>query len=439
MYARPHLMRVVLMGLSGLVLSWQILTLGLSNNLAETQPERSLFFKSNPNALLQLADQQLNGKPEATQAQPAAPPNSAATASSAIGARTAPTDAIAALARRALHNDPMNARAYRILAQLAELGGDEARADVLMQAAFQHSKRESYASYWLAHKAGAQGDFTRAVELIDGLLRVRPQLTRALAPFLLNLVEAHGKLNEIMALLDNNPDWRRGFLEQMIFAASNPRTPLTILLRLKDTALPPLDGNVAQYINYLVGHTNFEVAYETWLLFLPVEQLSVAGRLFNGKFEVGSAGSQNSPFDWKVAAGPGVVIDYVQRPGVPGDRALLLEFQDRRAEFPGVTQTTLLVPGQYKLKGQMHGAIKTRRGLRWSIRCLTKVNSPPIAMSNLLLGQNKNWERFEFVFTVPDSNCRAQEVKLSLDARSASDQFTAGSIMFDDLEIEREK
>jgi len=40
-------------------------------------------------------------------------------------------------------------------------------------------------------------------------------------------------------------------------------------------------------------------------------------------------------------------------------------------------------------------------------------------------------------FAVPDADCKAQQVRLALDARSASEQLITGSIWYDQLQIVR--
>ena len=55
----------------------------------------------------------------------------------------------------------------------------------------------------------------------------------------------------------------------------------------------------------------------------------------------------------------------------------------------------------------------------------------------MLLGSQPSWKEFKVQFRVPDTGCRAQIVRLDLDARSASEQFISGSMWFDDLQILR--
>jgi hypothetical protein len=54
-------------------------------------------------------------------------------------------------------------------------------------------------------------------------------------------------------------------------------------------------------------------------------------------------------------------------------------------------------------------------------------------------GSDPAWQDFGISFTVPADGCSAQIVRLTLDARSASETFVTGSIWYDDLRIRRDE
>jgi hypothetical protein len=55
----------------------------------------------------------------------------------------------------------------------------------------------------------------------------------------------------------------------------------------------------------------------------------------------------------------------------------------------------------------------------------------------MVIGVAPVWKDFEFSFTVPSTDCRAQYVRLTLDARSASEQLVSGAIWYNGLRIAR--
>jgi hypothetical protein len=176
----------------------------------------------------------------------------------------------------------------------------------------------------------------------------------------------------------------------------------------------------------------YDLAYYTWLQFLPPGQLESAGLLFNGNFTSRPSGL---PFDWVIQAGSNVIVDIVPRRNATGRNVLFLEFGHGRADFPGVFQTTMLPPGAYEFDGSLKGELAGPRGLQWSISC---IGGAAIGESQMIVGSFPLWDHFEFAFTVPEVGCRPQLVHLALAARSASEQIVSGSIWFDDLSISRQ-
>jgi hypothetical protein len=166
---------------------------------------------------------------------------------------------------------------------------------------------------------------------------------------------------------------------------------------------------------------------------LPAEQLGNAGLLFNGGFELAPSGL---PFDWVISAGSGVTATFATRPDRDTERALFIEFGHGRVDFPGISQITMLAPGTYKFQGKYRGDIAGRRGLRWRITC-AGTTAIPIGESPMVVGIASPWKEFEFSFSIPKAECRAQYVRLALDARSPSEQFVSGSIWYDELRIVR--
>lgn len=454
----------------GAALTWQVLAHSLVAHLVEASPEAALGLRSDdPTALINISDRKLNLERPSRDAPAARTggetgnriPSFARHARKAAGgeaeqaeAEGAPGQAkepaesgerlpsnasdpelrkeVGALTQTALAQDPMNARALRILGQIADAANEEAAASKLMQAAVHRSRRESVAVFWLMREAFERKDFATAVRHADVLLRTRPQVTPQVTPTLARIAEDKNASAELKKMLATNPPWRASFFSTLMSNIKDARTPLDLLLNLKDTPTPPTTAELRAYLALLMRNHFHELAYYVWLQFLPQDQLSGAGLLFNGDFESRPSGL---PFDWVITAGPGVTIDLARRPDDGRQRALLLEFGHGRADFRGVAQYVMLPPGSYVLKGQYRGQLVGRRGLEWRISCAGAEN--PIAKTAMVTGTVPEWTEFSVAFAVPDADCRAQQVRLALDARSASEQLVTGSLWYDKLQIVR--
>jgi hypothetical protein len=197
--------------------------------------------------------------------------------------------------------------------------------------------------------------------------------------------------------------------------------------------VPPSVTDLRNVINALITRKEYELAYYTWLQFLPPEQLANAGYLFNGSFEHPLSGL---PFDWAIVNGSGVRIDVAARSDRQREHALTVEFGYGRVEFRGVQQLTLLAPGTYEFRGKYQGDLVGKRGLVWRIACANTPNVV-IGQSPMAIGASPKWKDVAFSFTVPVGDCRAQYIRLDLDARMASETLVSGSISYDELAIAR--
>jgi hypothetical protein len=253
-------------------------------------------------------------------------------------------------------------------------------------------------------------------------------------PILGKIAEHADTGGDLKQLLAGNPPWRAEFFNLLPANISDARTPLEILLSLKNTPNPPTSAELRTYLDFLINRGFYDLAYYAWLQFLPAEQLAKIGLLFNGDFEVAPSGV---PFDWVFSQGSGAVIQLAQRPDKDGDHALLLEFGVGRVNLPRITQLTTLAPGHYRFQGMHNVDIVSQRGLQWRITCAGQ-EWKQIAESPVEEGSTGGWQEFSFSFTVPETDCSAQYIRLVFDSRSASEQFISGSIWYDDLQIERE-
>lgn len=350
---------------------------------------------------------------------------------------------IRALALAVLVKDPMSAHAYRILGQVASKEGDDVQAERFMKEAVKRSMRETIAVHWLLRRAIETQDYTTAAKHLDIFLRTDPQLLEAVLPSFAQVAEAPEGSAAVKDILARNPAWRRNVLWFLPTAVRDARTPLDLLMYLKRTPHPPTTPEIQAYLSFLIGKKLYDLAYDTWLQFLPDEQLGAAGNVFNGRFQFPLSGLA---FDWNIAARSGVTAEVVPlveakgATGAAGGRALLIEFSSGQVDFPGVTQTVMLRPGAYTFKGRFKGTLAGRRGLKWSVACLEKP-AVRIGESQMMLSGSSTWQAFSFPVGVAvgaeGGECRAQMVKLDLDARSNSERLVTGTMQFADIEIVR--
>jgi hypothetical protein len=457
---KPHLrVRSIVFAGCGAVLVWLVVSRSLAAYLAEVAPQSALWLSPRqPQALVNLADQALNGPataggsaddsteqtPDQQKNDPDGTPavsNDAPTFSQNLHNsfdavdqnRSIDLAAVRVWAESALMNEPLNARGLRILGQVADASKDDVSALKLMRAAGRLSLHETDAIYWLMRKSAEAKDFSAAIYYADVLLRTDPELGKFVVPILAQAAEDKQASPLLKTLLSGDPPWRRQFLAALPNTVTDARTPLELLLALRTNSTPLTSDDIGGYLDFLIAHKFYDLAYYTWLQFLPPEQLRDAGLLFDGNFQVAPSGL---PFDWKILPGSGVTVDIVPRSDKRGANALLVDFLYGRVEYNSVTELVMLTPGTYELKGKYKGELAGPRGLKWRIVCAGDANTK-IGESSAITGLTRDWTDMAVDFTVPATGCRAQYVRLDLDARMASEQLVSGSMLFGELQIGR--
>ena len=439
--------RSALVGAISLICLWIVLTGSLPYALAPTQPNAALALNpNNPVALLRKAEERrtklvaITGigaeKPNGTEdAKREERSNTLSTLPEAKGSenelreREDLREEIRDLALRALANDPLNAGAYRALAEVVS-GADQVR--LLMHKAFEHSRRESIAVFWLLNDGYYRNDFRATLHYSDILLRTRPELGTYIYSYLSRLAAEPQGRSLLVDRLASEPAWRKQFFQLFPHTSKNADAPLLVMTALRDAGKPILDKELAPYLNFLISINRIDAAYNAWLQFLTAGQLEKIELLTNGRFESKPSGL---PFDWKIDPGVNAIADFVPLGKNSKGNAFHIKFSDGRVQFPQLSQVLFLPPGRYRLEGNLRGSISGKRGLRWQIRCASGAQKI-LGETEMLLGQSPQWRVFAFDTEVPElSECAGEIVRLIHDSRSASEELLSGEVWFSDLRL----
>ena len=338
---------------------------------------------------------------------------------------------IQALARRALVSEPLNASAYRLL---AETSADAETIRRHMATAARLSRHEAIAHLWLTNDALVRGDIAVVFALGETLLRTKPEVTDLVVGFLAAVAETPEGQRRLIERLAAAPPWRKAFLASWPGHFRSTGVPLSVFSALRQTSRPASPTEVAPYLMHLVRLGNVEQAYAAWLKLVPREMHAKVGLLTNGGFD-----DEISilPFDWQIGQGRNATVE-IARSGQPGNqRWLRISFGHGRVRAPEISQVLFIGPGRYRLSGRFRPSVVAKRGLRWEITCLSG-KQVQLGRTDLLNGNSRSWRPFDMRFEVPDvPDCKGQRIRAFHDARSASEEFIEGEVSFDDLTIER--
>jgi hypothetical protein len=349
----------------------------------------------------------------------------------AIDAQPTPQPADAMRATAMLHDSPIDGRAWRVLAQLADAQGDKARADTLYAIAVRRAPRDRPTRAALIDRAFAADDLSTGFAQLDALLRVAPlagpPTLRALMP---SLADTRVR-DDFVARLASNPPWRGMLLPALKDPATDPAVALGLLARLGREA--PLTAAETDARIGLLQRTGQDAgARQLWLSTLPADARGEGGLVFDGGFEHPDV---TGAYGWRLAPSPGVDIGSDDGAPAQGTRALAIRFGGRAIGAIGLEQSLALAPGSYRLAFAADNGTDAQRPIAWRVLCRdgAELLSQPLPPAG-----EHGWQRARADFIVP-AGCPGQVLRLELLARSTLDRQLSGTLRLDDVRIDRQQ
>ena len=275
----------------------------------------------------------------------------------------------------------------------------------------------------------AEQKLGESVLYADRLFSAAPELIGQNIPQLSYLMHNDISRPVLLKTLTENPAWRSPFFIRVIPQSIKYSIGHTRLFydELNRTTFPATVEEFGYYINSLILNGNFNLAYKTWLDFLPAASAKTVDNINNGNFEHIPSGL---PFDWSISSAANVRAQRASLPENQSKYVLKIEITRSRINFPNIYQFLHLSAGRYLIQGRYKGELIGKRGLFWDVSCL---QGKKINMSDEIIGRFTQWRTFEFNVDIPDTNCDGQQFSLKHGSRSPSEQLLYGSIWFDDL------
>lgn len=343
---------------------------------------------------------------------------------------TAPVDAALA-ARRALATDPLDGRAYRILAELKPNAASQPDP-ALLALALAYAPRDAETRLYAARAAMASGDDAAAARHLDRFLRVAPLASEAMYPTLRSQLASASGLHALAAVtgITPAPPWRAGFMAYEAQAATST-VELNQWFGAVQAIAPLSRTEVALWVQRLTDMGAYADASEAWQRYRP--QAPGAPWVFDPDFA--HLDPIALPFEWTATTGPGVETEGVAgEGGAPG--ALRVTFTGSRANFPVIAQV-LQLPTETPLRLTWDDALddlQTPRGLHWTLRCAEGASDDLLRMPGVK--GSHDWQRRSVDVRVP-SPCRAEWLRLELDARIPAESEAVGTVRVRNVRVDR--
>ena len=296
-----------------------------------------------------------------------------------------------------------------------------------MQLVGKWSLHDARSQAWLLDRSIRDERMQDALYYADLLLRTRPDVIGQLGSELAAIASDPKGRDALVAKLKAEPPWRAGLLDELPKAAV-PTVSYAVLVALNEGGSVQ-DSELRPFLNHLVEIGDYELGYLAWREFRP--GAGGGGLLSNGDF---TTLPTNIPFDWIVLPVHGADTQVIETGDKARGQALQVSFADTRVPYASTRKLLLLRPGNYTLSGLERASdLVTVRGLVWRLRCA--VSQQSVIGETRRFAETTPWHSFEFSFTVPSADCRAQWLQLETAARIPAEQQIDGVIWFDHLAI----
>lgn len=332
-------------------------------------------------------------------------------------------------ARLLLEQEPLAGKGYRVIGEVAEREGNSRQALALYRIASRRAPRDVRTNTWMVRFYLERGEYSRALNLVDRMMRVAPGRDKAFNPVvrqLAPLAQDEKFAAALVPVLQRSPPWRPAMMASL---RAYPDASSQVMQGLQDRG-GLSQAEYSSWLDGLISSGNWGEAYARWLSgqAMPKGPLPL---LYNGDF---SRMPSNTGFDWRLRQVPGVLAGFERVAGIPG-MALRLHFLDQRVAKAGLEQPLLLFPGRYRLQTRMRAdALRGEIGVQWTLACAGGAGE--IARSAPIVG-TFGWKASGMEFTVPEQKCLGLWLHLVNPVAGGAGQRLVGELWIADVAIRR--
>ena len=320
---------------------------------------------------------------------------------------------------------PLDGGAFADLAVAAREAGDVDASLALHQLASRRDPRDLRVRAWLGDVHMRSGDYSKALEQLDVMLRLSPEARKALTPLMVQWADDTAFAEALVVKLREAPTWRRDMVSALREGIARPGAGAVFAALSGSGDLG--DEEMTRWLDALMDAGNWGLAYSYWASGLQLEKGASLPMLYNGGFE--TAPSQRG-FDWRTDTRSGTYTEFEPTQGANGNAAHLV-FHGRPVDAGDLEQALALAPGRYRISMRVKAAaLRSDQGLHWVIVCHKQPK--PLATGERLDG-SFGWREATLEVGIPDSGCPGQWLRLENPAPSGSARIVSGELWIDDV------
>ena len=332
----------------------------------------------------------------------------------------------ASAARALLAQEPLQGRAFRVLADIATRAGHTEEASRLYGIAVHRAPRDAQGLNGLIQLEIQRGDYRSAMHWIDFYLRTsagRAATSSRVLPGLVPLALDGRFASALVDVLREDPPWRA---DMMMALRANPTVASRVYGQLdQERALRP--DEYYGWIDGLINAGQWDEAHTRWIS-SPRTMRADASRVFNGDF---SSDPVNHGFDWRLPSDASMGVEFEPVAGTRR-RTLHLHFFNQPVRAILLEHALRLDAGAYVLRMRIRTrGLASTEGMGLQVVC---PSGGVIGEGDPLAG-SADWQASEMIVRVPPTGCPGQWLRLN-QIWSGAGAKIAGDLWLDDIRIE---
>ncbi len=321
----------------------------------------------------------------------------------------------------ALRISSQRSRALRTIGLASIAKGNDAIADTAFTLAARLGWRDTLIQRWVFERSLAKGDMVPAAQAGDAILRQGVQDPVVLRGFAAMVGTPAGRA-ALVDRLASKPAWAGSFLASLTPATAQEGVAYTQLMgALAANGLLPDGADVQAFFRNQIQAGHAAQVIESWRRLDPDARGDPTREIIDGGFDRFAAhGAGQGPFGWITRPTPAVILSSDARSDLSGDPVLTVKsYASRRSTV--LAQMLALRPGRYRLDFDVRPGDGAQQSLHVVLECdpgrkrLFRPGDLP---------DGSDWTTVSVQFTVPQSGCPAQALRLISDV-APSDGATA--------------
>lgn len=326
-----------------------------------------------------------------------------------------------------LSRAPLDGDAFADLAVAMRALPDQNAVLEMHEIASRRDPRDLRIRAWLVNHFLRVGAYPAALEHLDVILRLSPEIRPTLTQMMAGWADDQSFAAALAAQLRHEPIWLNAMLTAFRHDVTSPGAS-AVFLALRDSG----DLNEAQtsyWLDALMSAGRWDEARRYWASGLPRDAGEPVPLVYNGSFEQPSS---QQGFDWRTGRQKGSYTEFEATEGSDGQAAHMV-FSGRPVDLADIEQALAMAAGDYVLSMRLRAvALRSDQGLRWIVICHGQ--SRPIAQGGAIEGTFE-WRPAQLTFSVPESGCPGQWLRLDNPAPQGSASSVSGDLWVDDVEL----